>query len=194
MKIICNKVCASALQTKRLINNNLKLPQDNESPSRERNTSLQGLLRRTFALLPTSIIKQSITFAVFPFTSFPFCVCSKPPCPPRKEQRKREGENKRGVEESGMHTRQLCKDPTESSLHCYLVLSSPYSDIIYEETDAESSSYSTQIIHSGRGRTQSQPLLFLTAMPRSFLINIGVYSSSKTLFSSQEKLSFGRIS
>lgn len=61
VKIICNKVCASALQTKRLINNNLKLPQDNDSPSKERNTSLQGLSRKTFALLPTLIIKQSST-------------------------------------------------------------------------------------------------------------------------------------
>lgn len=127
-------------------------------------------------------------FVVFPFISFPFCVCSKPPCPTRKEQRERGGrKSERSRRDWDVHQTTLQRSHWVLTPHCYLVLSYPYSDIIYEETDAESSRYSTQSIQSGRGRTQSQPLLFLTVMLRSFLINTGVCSSSKTLFSSQEK-------
>lgn len=48
--IKCSEVCERDLQAKRPINNNLKWPQDHESPGRRRNTSHQGLWRKTFSL------------------------------------------------------------------------------------------------------------------------------------------------
>lgn len=109
------KVCECALHTKRPINNNLKWPQDHESPRQGRNISPQGLRRRAFSLSQpvtkprVMLVRPQALFAAFSSISCLYLMIKSPLLGvERGGKRKEPGREERG---RGLSARSSLKRP-----------------------------------------------------------------------------------